>query len=372
MLQLGQVRQSLARLQEAEAVAERLSDDGRLGRVCAFMTNLFTLLGESDKAIAAGMRATTIAQRLGDLGMRLVATSYLAQQYINRGEFQRASELAAENLATLPPDALEERLGGLSAPLSIIDLTWLAASLMFLGRFEEASKFAEEGIRLAERAERPFMVSFSYATKGYLCAYRGDWAKARSALQHALTVAHTGNVVVLRSVEIAAYGWALAYLGEATEAENCLQEASRIQEIRRTQGIPSGTAGPIDSWLGEGYLALGRLAEAQRCAEGLLEATHIGYARPLGLYLLAQLEAHPDRSDAEKSEDYYRQALLLFAHLGMRPLLAHCHLGLGKLYRRTDKREQAQEHLTTATTMYRDMGLTYWLEQAETNMKEPM
>ena len=40
----------------------------------------------------------------------------------------------------------------------------------------------------------------------------------------------------------------------------------------------------------------------------------------------------------------------------MRPLVAHCHLGLGKLYRRTGKREQAQEHLTTATTMYREMG----------------
>jgi hypothetical protein len=50
--------------------------------------------------------------------------------------------------------------------------------------------------------------------------------------------------------------------------------------------------------------------------------------------------------------------------IGMRPLVAHCHLGLGKLYRRTGKREQAQEHLTTATTMYRGMGMTYWLEKA--------
>ncbi len=49
----------------------------------------------------------------------------------------------------------------------------------------------------------------------------------------------------------------------------------------------------------------------------------------------------------------------------MRPLVAHCHLGLGKLYRRTGKREQAQEHLTTATTMSREMGMTYWLEKAE-------
>jgi hypothetical protein len=54
----------------------------------------------------------------------------------------------------------------------------------------------------------------------------------------------------------------------------------------------------------------------------------------------------------------------LAQELMMRPLVAHCHLGLGKLYHRTDKREQAQEHLTTATTMYRDMGMTYWLEKA--------
>jgi hypothetical protein len=49
----------------------------------------------------------------------------------------------------------------------------------------------------------------------------------------------------------------------------------------------------------------------------------------------------------------------------MRPLVAHCHHGLSKLYRRTGKREQSQEHLTTATTMYREMDMRFWLEQAE-------
>jgi hypothetical protein len=55
--------------------------------------------------------------------------------------------------------------------------------------------------------------------------------------------------------------------------------------------------------------------------------------------------------------------------LRMRPLLAHCHLGLGKLYRRTGKRDQAQEHLTTATTMYREMDMPFWLEKAEAEMR---
>jgi hypothetical protein len=62
---------------------------------------------------------------------------------------------------------------------------------------------------------------------------------------------------------------------------------------------------------------------------------------------------------------HFHQALALAEPRGMRPLVAHCHLGLGKLYRRTGDRQQAREHLITATTMYREMDMRFWLEQAE-------
>ena len=67
----------------------------------------------------------------------------------------------------------------------------------------------------------------------------------------------------------------------------------------------------------------------------------------------------------EGAEAHYGEALALATELGMRPLVAHCHLGLGKLYRRTGDQAMADEHLTTATTMYREMGMTFWLEKAE-------
>ena len=47
--------------------------------------------------------------------------------------------------------------------------------------------------------------------------------------------------------------------------------------------------------------------------------------------------------------------------------VAHCRLGLGKVYQRTDQREQARNHLTTATTMYREIGM----EQAATELTTP-
>jgi Tetratricopeptide repeat len=69
------------------------------------------------------------------------------------------------------------------------------------------------------------------------------------------------------------------------------------------------------------------------------------------------------------AKTYYRKAMALAEPRGMRPLVAHCHLGLGKLYRRTGKREQAREHLTTATTMYREMDMRFWLERAEAELQ---
>jgi hypothetical protein len=80
---------------------------------------------------------------------------------------------------------------------------------------------------------------------------------------------------------------------------------------------------------------------------------------------VAEIAILQDPSDLKTAERHYHDAKTLAEQRGMRPLIAHCHLGLGKLSRRTGAREQAQEHLTTATTMYREMGMTYWLEQAE-------
>jgi Tetratricopeptide repeat len=87
------------------------------------------------------------------------------------------------------------------------------------------------------------------------------------------------------------------------------------------------------------------------------------------LRLLGEIASHHDHLDVATTEAHYGTAMTLASELGMRPLVAHCHLGLGKLYRRTGRREQAREHLTTATTMYREMDMRFWLEQAEAEVK---
>jgi len=111
----------------------------------------------------------------------------------------------------------------------------------------------------------------------------------------------------------------------------------------------------------------GRLQEAHALAEPALALARQHQERgneAYALRLLGEIAARREPPEAEPAETFYHQALALADELGMRPLVAHCHFGLGKFYRRTGKREQALEHLTTATTMYREMGMTYWLEKA--------
>ena len=88
------------------------------------------------------------------------------------------------------------------------------------------------------------------------------------------------------------------------------------------------------------------------------------------LRLLGDIAARPDRVEADAAEAHSRQALALAEELGLRPLLARCHLGLGALYRRASKPQEASEHLTTAAAMFGEMDMRYWREHAEAKLKE--
>ena len=121
--------------------------------------------------------------------------------------------------------------------------------------------------------------------------------------------------------------------------------------------------------LGRACLLLGRLDEARRLADRAVES---GSGRidfvPYALHLRGDIATHPDRFEAARAEAHYRKALALAEPRGMRPLIAHCHLGLGTLYARIGKREQATDHLEMAAAMYRDMDMRFWLAQAEAEL----
>jgi sugar phosphate isomerase/epimerase len=83
------------------------------------------------------------------------------------------------------------------------------------------------------------------------------------------------------------------------------------------------------------------------------------------LRLLGDITARREPLQGEQAEEHYRRALALAGELGMRPLIAHCHLGLGALYTKIGRREQAYAELSAAIGLYRAMEMTFWLARAE-------
>ena len=102
---------------------------------------------------------------------------------------------------------------------------------------------------------------------------------------------------------------------------------------------------------------------AERAVQLSLDRQERGY-QAWALRLLGEIHAYRDNQAVKQADAYYQQALGLATELGMRPLQAHCHLGLGKLYSRMARRAQAQGELRTATNLYQTMDMMFWLSEA--------
>jgi class 3 adenylate cyclase/tetratricopeptide (TPR) repeat protein len=365
--QLGEIRALLERLREAETLAERLNDDRRRGEVRAFMTSTHAQLGELDDALVTCTRALEIAGSPEDLRLRIHLTSSLEQVYYFRGEYGRVIETATGNLAALPPEWSREFFGN-SATASVYDRCWLFRSLAQLGRFTEAARYEAETIPLAEPTNHAYTIGLAYYAAGILYLIKGDWTKARSRIERGISVFRTANVALLMPSALAASTLALAELGESVDAARRLGEAEQLLERQAGRGVVLHRSWDYRT-LAHACLVLCRPDDARKLADRAVKSA-ISYHGFMAhaQHLLGDIATHPDLFDAESGEAHYRQALALAEPRGMRPLIAHCYLGLGKLYQRTSKKEAAHEQLTTAITMYREMDMRFWLEQGEAHL----
>jgi predicted ATPase/class 3 adenylate cyclase len=363
LVPLGDRARIREHLHEAEVLARTLGDPHRLGRVTNFMVNQCLATGDYDAAVKFGQEALGIAHTLGDRSIEVVATYFLGQTHIARGEFSEAATLFELNVA-LQGDLLYERFGT-SGIASATSGACLADVLSQLGRFDEAIAHAEAAVRTAEAADHPFTLYFGLCDLGRAHLRRGDLSRATRILERGLDLCRTWQFVVGTSIVAAALGAAYALASRAEEALPLVTGA--VEEFRRRENHTWPAF--ILQWAGMSYLSAGRIDEAANHASEALALTRRIGARASEAHALCLAGDVALTAGAGDPEPHYREALALAGELGMRPLVAHCHLGLGKLYRRTNNRERAREHLTTATTMYREMGMTYWLEKAEAELK---
>ena len=359
---LGEIERMFVYLQEAEVLAEALGDQPRLGWVSAYLLTHFIQAGEPDHALTSGQRALAIAADLGDVGLMVTAQNYLGHVYHSLGDHPRAMECHQKNVAYLQGELLHERLG-LPGLASVLSRSFLAQNLAECGIFAEGRALAEEGMRIADAADHPYsrVVSYSYGSLPYLL--KGDLHQAISILERALDLARVAHIQLGVPASATRLGAAYALSGRTADALPLLEQAVE-------QGVAIRLM--LDhalrvAWLSEAYLLAGRLDEAYTQAQRALEFARAHKERGYEAYtlrLLGEVAAQRDPPQGEQAEAHYRQALAL-AEIGMRPLQAHCHRGLGMLYATTGQQEQARAALSMAIEMYQAMAMTFWLPETE-------
>jgi tetratricopeptide (TPR) repeat protein len=241
---------------------------------------------------------------------------------------------------------------------------WLARTLSALGAFAEGRRYGEEALRLAALAGRGNPSIIAHVRLGQLYLAQGD-------LEHAIRVLEQGLALCRASGHRELLRWAAAGLGSAFALQGRLAEGRALLEEAISESIHTGgLQGHADrvARLSEVCRLAGRGEEAWQHARQALDLARQQKERgneALALHQLGAVHAHADPPDVAQAEAHYQQALALAEELGMRPLVAHCHLGLGRLYGQTGRREPARAALSDAIELYSAMDMTFWLPQAE-------
>jgi tetratricopeptide (TPR) repeat protein len=359
---LGDFGRILTCLRQAEALAATLDDPRRLGQISLILSAHFRIMGAHDQAIATGQRALDLATASGDVVLHALVNYYVGMAYHAQGDYRRAIDCLSEIVASLEGAQRHERFGQVFLPAvtSRVFLVWCHAEL---GTFVEGRALGEEGLRIAEAATHPPSLMLAPWGIGQLALRQGGLLQALPVLERAAGICHETDLLAYFPGIAAALGAAYTLGGRVADAVPLLTQA--MEQTTATESVYHALCRLS---LGEAQLLSGRLEEAHTLTERTLtlarehqERGHQAYA----LRLLGDIAARREPPQSDQAGDYYRQALALADELGMRPLQAHCYLGLGTLYAASGQREQARTVLSTAITLYRDMDMTFWLPQAE-------
>jgi class 3 adenylate cyclase/tetratricopeptide (TPR) repeat protein len=354
---LGEYGRELALLREAEALARARDDWARLARVLAWLANVFRRTGDHAGALAAGQQVLALATDRGDLALQAAASFSLGGIYEAIGDYGRAAELFRRNV--------EARDAGTGHPDGQIHaLAWLARALSELGQFTEGRRHGEEALRLATVDGRGTEPVFAQRTLGRLYLNQGDLAAAIRLLEQSLTLCHAAELWNLRAGITGDLGHAYALAGRLAEGRALLEEALR-ENLR--MGVLHNQSLYVVRFSAVCLLE-GCLDEARQHARQALDLARRHGERGVEAFALCQLgavHAQADPPEVAQSEARYGEALALAEALGMRPLQAHCHHGLGTLYAKSGQREQARAELETAIDLYRALEMAFWLPKAE-------
>jgi tetratricopeptide (TPR) repeat protein len=365
LLVLRETRRGFNYLRQAATLAEGLGDHRQLGEIYRTMIHTCWSIGEYDDAIAYSQRALTLAAASGEVFEQAVANGILGTVYFSLGDYRGAMDVLRRAIASLTGELLYKRSRTTIAD-SVRARAWLMDCLAELGEFAEGVAWGEEAASIARDAANPSGAILSQSRLGHLALQQGELERAMAVLEPAYAHCRAADLPLFLPAIMEFLGLAYALSGRVTAALHLLDQVVVSED-------PGGGSNSQMISLGEAYLLAGRAEYARQLAERALVLSRDRKERGVqawALRLLGAIALHSHPPDVALAETHCRQALALAEELGMRPLQAHCHRGLGTLYTTTGRWEQARTELSAAIALYRAMAMPFWLPQTEATLAQ--
>jgi class 3 adenylate cyclase/tetratricopeptide (TPR) repeat protein len=355
-------------VREGEALAKEIGDKVRLAKAYYYLSSHHWFYQRHREAIELCEEGLGLAEAAGDLSVRITTMFHLGVPLLWMGEYERQVELQREVAQSLSGPAAFNRHGMAGLP-SVLARGALAWGLAELGEFEEAEDWGREGIEIAEQVKNALSTTLINAFLALAYLRSGKHDPAIELLQKALALIQDAKVQAMFSFSAGTLGHAHLLMGRPDLALPILEEAARPQNLNVSVTPPIY---PITE-LAEAYRLNGQIERAIERAEEAVAIFGRTGERGFGawaLYVMAKIQASQGTGQMEQAIHSYRQAIDQATELGMRPLLAHCHLNLGQFHLENGRTEEARAEIKAAVDLYRSMDMSFWLPQAETALAE--
>jgi class 3 adenylate cyclase/tetratricopeptide (TPR) repeat protein len=332
LLPLDELRALLSDLRQAEMLAMALEDEERLAWSRRHLCHVLILIDDIRESVRLAHDVVGRAKTLGSWRIEADASVWLGCGYYALGQHRRAVDALRRGVAVRQAHSESQHV--------IAQSGYVAMFLAELGEFADAETAAEITTRSPLVAEdRPWSLMNTCWQIAWFWCLKGDLHRAAHPAERAVQLCEQWNFRRTLGMALAVLGHARALAGRTSEAADLVEQGVRHADTFGMTWLRCQRS----VYLGEAYLLAGRPGDASRTADYALSlARERGERGSEAWALRLQGEiAAATTPGGGVSENRYREALTLGIELEMRPLVAHCHLGLGKLYRRTGKREQA-------------------------------
>ena len=341
----------------AEKLAREIGDDTRLSNALNYLSSFHWILGQNQRAIELGKKALKLATSVNHFSYQVAIMCHLGIYYFNVGDYPKQIEIHQEVRKRLIGDDAFKQHGMASLP-GAFSPGMVVLGMAELGNFDKFEEIGHEALEIAEQVQNALTLTFVYNFIAMAYLRLGKVESALPLLEKCYELCCISQVQGMHSYSAGSLGYAYLLAREPKRALSILEEGIKKDYLQASFWPTHPLIVLADAYRAERKFVLAN-DTASRALGLANERGERGFEAWV-IFVMAKINA--DTGRIVDAKQWYQRALKQASDLSMRPLVAHCHKGLGNCYLKLGNETKAQLESKRADDIYRALGMTYWLE----------